>query len=372
MIQSLKLKNFKCFENQLLTFKSLTLLSGLNNSGKSSVLQALLLLRQSHQQNSLRSVGLALNGNLVSIGTAQDALFEGAEDDLISFEITWENGLEAKWDFNYNQKLDVLKIYESSIKPEIYHSNLFSDNFYYFAAERISHWTNSNISNSKVGQHRQLGSQGQYTPGFLSFYRDECVSKKLHHSRAESPTLASEVEAWMGEISPGTRINITGNFDDDVVSLGYSYKSSNFRRPQNVGFGISCILPIVVALLASKPGTLILVEHPEVHLHPQGQSKIGELLALAANNGVQVILETHSDHILNGIRLAVNRGKINNTDVQLHYFKREEIQGEANVQVISPCMNPKGRIDQWPDGFFDEWGKSLEALLEPVEQRNGV
>lgn len=372
MIKSLKLTNFKCFKNQLLTFRNLTLLSGLNSSGKSSVLQALLLLRQSYQQNLLPSTGLALNGDLVSIGTAQDALFEGAEDDFISFELALKNGLESKWSFNYNQQLDILQIDNLSIESSIYDSTLFSDNFHYLEAERIRHRTNLNVSNSQVKYHRQLGSQGEYTSNFLSFYRDELVSESLHHPKAKSLTLAHEVEAWMGEISPGTKINIKSDFDDTLVSLGYSYKEINPYHPKNVGFGISCILPIIVALLASKPGTLILLEHPEVHLHPKGQSKIGELLALAANHGVQIILETHSDHIFNGVRLAVHSGKIDSTDVQLHHFRHQVVKGELNVEVISPSMNQQGRIDEWPDGFFDEWGASLEALLQPVGETNDV
>jgi predicted ATPase len=119
-------------------------------------------------------------------------------------------------------------------------------------------------------------------------------------------------------------------------------------------------------VLASPPGTLILIENPEAHLHPKGQAKMGELLALAASCGVQVVIETHSDHVLNGIRLAVHGGKLDPKDVQLHYFQRQEKQGQAFTEVVSPRIDRNGRIDKWPDGFFDEWDKSLDALLEPA------
>ncbi|MEC4851439.1 MAG: AAA family ATPase, partial [Jaaginema sp. PMC 1079.18] len=125
MIYSLKLKNFKCFEDQSLALKNLTLLSGLNSSGKSSVLQSLLLLRQSYQQDLLTDIGLAINGDLVCLGTAQDILFEAATEDIIGFEITWENNIESKWYFKYDREVDVLKI-DSSVKTkEIYEYNLF-------------------------------------------------------------------------------------------------------------------------------------------------------------------------------------------------------------------------------------------------------
>ncbi|CDM95248.1 MULTISPECIES: AAA family ATPase [Limnospira] len=366
MIKLLRLQNFKCFEDKSLAFQNLTLLSGLNSSGKSSILQALLLLRQSYQQDLLLDTGLALNGDLVCIGTAQDALFEGATEDFISFEIIWKNETEAKWCFKYNREVEVLEISKSPREHEAYQSNLFSDKFHYLQAERIGPRTYLEISESQVRQHRQLGSKGQYTPHFLSVYRDEIIHQTLRHPDEESMTLTNQVEAWMGEISPGTRINIKDSSDLDLVSLQYSYGLSNLYRATNVGFGISYTLPIIVAILASKPETLILLENPEAHLHPKGQAKMGELLALAASCGIQIVVETHSDHILNGIRLAVHSRKLAPGDVQLHYFERKEMRGESNIEVVSPHIDQNGRIDQWPDGFFDEWDKSLEALLEPV------
>ena len=315
MITNIKLQNFKCFSEQNLSFKALTLLSGMNSTGKSSILQSLLLLRQSFQQT-----GLVLNGDLVCIGTAQDALFEGAEEDVIGFQITWGNGMEGTWEFTY-QDPGALKLDQSSdeVGSRVYESNLFGDKFHYLHNSDIAH--------------------------FLSM-RDKRVYEGLRHPSANSSRLIDQVEAWMGEFSPGIRINTPEQ---------YSYGLSNSYRAKNVGSGVSYALPIVVALLTSEPGTLLLLENPETHLHPKGQAKIGELLALAASIGIQVVLETHSDHITNGIRLSVHGGKLDPNDVQLHYFQRK--------QVVSPHMDDKGRIDNWPDGFFDEWDKSLEVLI---------
>ncbi|MDB9517189.1 DUF3696 domain-containing protein [Roseofilum reptotaenium CS-1145] len=367
MIELITLKNFKAFESQSLDFKNLTLLSGLNSSGKSSVLHSLLVLRQSYQQDLLPDRGLALNGDLVCIGTAQDALFEGAKEDSIGFELKWKDGREGGWQFDYNRAAEVLELRSSPAPDSVYKSNLFGDNFHYLQAERIGSRSYLGKSEFQVHQHRQMGTQGEYTAHFFSRYRDENVVKpQLAHTSEQSLNLEAQVEAWMGEVSPGTRITIRDGTDLDIVSLKYSYGLSNLYRATNVGFGISYTLPIIVAILASKPGALILLENPEAHLHPKGQAKIGELLALAASCGIQVIVETHSDHILNGIRLTVHRGKLDPNDVQLHYFQRQEIDREFQTEVISPKMDRHGRIDNWPDGFFDEWDKSLEALLEPT------
>ena len=367
-INELRIQNFKPFQKQIFKIKPLTLLSGLNSTGKSSVLQSLLLLRQSYKQGLLPDIGLALNGDFVKIGTARDALYEGAKKDLIRFNIIWDDGNGGIWDFKYDRDSDVLNL-DGITGIEFYESSLFQDNFHYLQAERICPKPYFEMSDFQVRQHRQLGSKGEYTAHFLYLYQDdEIPNNKLNHPSANSLTLGDQVEAWMGEISPGTRIKVTPNYGIDVISLQFSYGLSNDYRSTNIGFGVTYTLPIIVAVLASKPGTLILLENPEAHLHPQGQAKIGELLALAASCGVQIIVETHSDHVLNGIRLAVHDGKIEPEDVQLHYFKRQEKERTMVSEVISPNINRNGRIDQWPDGFFDEWDKSLEALLEPVTE----
>lgn len=372
MIHSIHLKNFKPFKNIKLPLKKLTLIAGLNSAGKSSFIQSLALLRQSYQQGYLTQKGLLLNGDIVEIGTAQDALFEGATEDLIEFEVTWENQIEGNWCFDYDSpESRVMSTSQNSRtnSETVYKTSLFNQSFHYLKADRIFAINRLELPNYYTGDNCPIGSQGEYTAHFLSLYGRQDISvKKLKHPSQELLCLINQVEAWMGEISPGTRINIKGSSDLDLVSLQYSYGLSNPYRATNVGFGISYTLPIIVAILASEPGTLILLENPEAHLHPKGQAKMGELLALAASCGIQIVVETHSDHILNGIRLAVHGGKIDPDDVQLHYFQRiEEARGEAKIEVISPRMDRNGRIDCWPDGFFDEWKKSLAKLIQPAE-----
>jgi predicted ATPase len=241
MIRLLRLQNFKRFEDQSLQFRPLTLLSGLNSTGKSSVLQSLLLLRQSFQQGLLPKTGLALNGDLVRIGTAQDALFEDAKEDSIGFEVVWEDNTDGIWRFDYNSQTDVLDLTSPPTAFEMYESSLFSDNFHYLQAERIGPRTSFEISDFQVRQHRQLGARGEYTAYFLSLFGNKDIPKNaLSHSQAMSLSLKNQVEAWMGEVSPGTRIEIASNSGMDLVSLRYSFGISNDYRATNY-CGSSCI-----------------------------------------------------------------------------------------------------------------------------------
>lgn len=379
IIRRLRLRNYKCFEDQTLDFNFLTLLSGLNSTGKSSIIQALLLLRQSYQQNLLQTTGLALNGDLVHIGTAKDALFEGAKEDMIGFDlILGDEAIKGAWRFDYDREADVLGLASRGPfvtdyipSPTIFGvSSLFGSDFHYLQAERIGPRRFFETADFLVRQRRQLGSAGEYAAQFLALFGKEVVvSSTLSHPDAASNALQDQVEAWLGEVSPGTRISLTPNPGTDTVSLQYSFvlgnQVSNKYRATNVGFGITYSLPIIVAVLSSSPGSLILIENPEAHLHPRGQARMGELLALAASCGIQVLVETHSDHVLNGIRLAVHAGKLAPDDVQLHYFQRNLQNGQS--VVTSPHIDRNGRIDRWPDGFFDEWDKSLETLLMPGE-----
>ncbi len=379
MIHQLHLQNFKRFEDQSLEIGALTLLSGLNGMGKSSVLQSLLLLRQSYQQGLLKSTGLALNGDLVEIGTARDALCDSAKEEKIGFVLTFTNGTEASWQFGYEsqdnlglvapRESDILGLVSSNVPPETYQTSLFSDDFQYLQAERIGPRTSFEKSYSQVRQHRQLGVQGEYTAHFLSIFRDlQIPNPDLSHPQAKSMTLLSQTQSWLGEISPGTQINILDSSEMDRVSLQYSFGLGTSRyRATNVGFGITYTLPVITAILSAKPGALLLLENPEAHLHPKGQARMGSLLAQAAAQNVQIILETHSDHVLNGIRLAVHGGNLDPDVVRLHFFQRSKFQEQTVSEVISPQMNRRGRIDQWPDGFFDEWDNSLELLLAPIE-----
>lgn len=366
MLSSLTLKNFKPFENQSFSLKPLTLLTGLNSTGKSSVLQSLLLLRQSCLRDDLLDrVGLVLNGDLVSIGTGKDALFKRAKEDVITFEIGMNNDIKGTWIFDCDRQSDIMRISTLSIADAaVYDSGLFNDNFHYLKAERIAPRNYFQMSDFQVRQHQQIGSQGEFTAHFLSINEYAKIPHhQLSHPSAQSDSLKSQVEAWLGEISPGTRIDIGLHSAMDLVNLQCSYEDNNSYRLTNVGFGIIYILPIIVAILSAASDTLILLENPEAHLHPRGQSKMGELIALAASCGIQIILETHSDHVLNGIRKAVKYKKLEADKVQINYFERYLKKGQPTTEIITPRIYQSGGIDRWPDGFFDQAEKDLMDLL---------
>lgn len=363
MIKRLTLSNFKAFANQDFEFKPLTLLSGLNSTGKSSVIQALILLRYAYQANYLPSNGLKLDHEMAYIGTGEDAIYENAESELISFGIVWENDQKTIWNFNYDSQSNVLPVSSIVNDNKINSFNLFSDNFHYLSAERIIPAESYLLSENDVVKHRQLGKKGEYTAHFLyEFGNQDIPICELSHPNAKSRSLKDQVDAWMGEISPNIKVSVKKVAN--AMTIKYSLGVSKEYSPFNVGFGITYSLPILTAILSAKPGTIIIIENPESHLHPQGQSQLGQLLALAANHGTQVIIESHNDHILNGIRLAVKKKKISPDHVQLYYFERNKNLDNLSIDVLVPKIHEDGNFSSLPpDGFFDEIYKIEAELL---------
>ena len=156
--------------------------------------------------------------------------------------------------------------------------------------------------------------------------------------------------------------------DCAVASYRYERPADVPSRPfraTNVGFGVSYALPPVVALLAPKPDGsnsrehLVVIENPEAHIHPAGQTAMAELAARAVASGSQVVLETHSDHVLNGVRLAVVEGILSPDVVVIHYFERSGL----DVRMTTPVITDNGRLDIWPEGFFDQYERDLSRLI---------
>ncbi len=194
-------------------------------------------------------------------------------------------------------------------------------------------------------------------------------SEKLKHPSAIDMTLRNNINAWMSEISPNLKVEPATDISTNKAVLNYyvdlnqGNESTKNIKPKNVGFGISVALPVITVLLSSKPNDLIIIENPEAHLHPYAQSTIGRLCAAAASNGAQVILETHSDHIFNGIRVAIKQGVIKNDLTSVFYLERDRDGNSRFSSLTKAEIDSEGRLSHWPKGFMDQWDNDLDALL---------
>lgn len=243
----------------------------------------------------------------------------------------------------------------------------FGNAFHYIFAERFGPRKMLPLSEAHA-RVQDLGSHGQYVLHFLLAHGRKIELEKGDPRLTPNAgrTLLDQVDAWLQEISPGCHLNIDPVPRADSALSGFEFdrpgdvKTRAFRAT-NVGFGLSYALPVIVALLAAPADALILLENPEAHMHPRGQTRMGQLAARAAAAGVQVILETHSDHVLDGARLCIRDGQLAPNKAAFHYFERKG----AEAFVTTPKIDADGRLDQWPNGFFDQHDENLAHLLAP-------
>ncbi|WP_448132898.1 DUF3696 domain-containing protein [Stenotrophomonas rhizophila] len=375
MIDNIRIRNFKAAHDLDLRLACLTVLAGLNGSGKSSVLQALAAIKQTHSSGD--EVQFRLRGGLVQLGSFEDVHTEGAEEDLFSIEVR-EDGEVFRWEVQSPSGSSgcVYRMSGGGVP-----SFLGKDGFQMLPADRMVP-RNSYPRSEFLSDLGRLGPRGEYAVEYvMSDERDPVPSPlrfpeqglglnaDLLYKVGPTASLKDQVSGWLQQLSPGVRIGVDELQGTDEVALSFGYvgrtgvgESDRKIRPSNVGFGLTYSLPIIVACLSAPRGSLLLLENPEAHLHPQGQSALGGLLARVAQWGVQVIVETHSDHVLNGIRLAAKRNDISYESVAIHYLTRIVETGFAESQ--SPALLPDGRLATWPRGFFDQWDVTIDALLE--------
>ncbi len=376
MLSELHIASFKCFETLDLPLRPLTLLTGVNGGGKSSVIQALVLLSQTLAEREWGR-SLLLEGPDLALGSAADVLNQKSARRRLSLGAS-TSAERVVWTFKAEDRralsveLEGVTIDGAAIElgdavrwllpaARAEASSVVS------ALRRLS-W----ITAERTGPrellplrdshgHATVGARGELAAGLLYWRESDEVSSELCLPEVP-PTLFHQARARMQAFFPGCDLRVSPIDGASAVSLRLrSDARSDFQRPQNVGFGLTQLFPILVAILAARKGDVILVENPEVHLHPQAQQNIGTLLARVASSGVQMVLETHSDHVLNGIRLAAKSKVIPADDVAVHFFSPAQAGGGFTPR--SPKLDADGRLDAWPEGFFDQFDLALSKLL---------
>ncbi|MGV8945379.1 MAG: AAA family ATPase [Lutibacter sp.] len=333
MINSITLKAFKSFLYRELDLENLTILTGLNSSGKSSIIQSLLILDKAFKNEK----NLLLDGH----GTESDLRNKNSKDIIeLGVEI---NDIEYSIEFPNN-----VKKFNANLFPKVW----------YISANRFGPQLSIPISNDTQSKNI-IGKNGENVLQCIKYYdsiNPISLDESIKHPDATSFTLLENIRTWLKVISPNV------DFNYEVIDISdTSYATYDGHRATNVGFGLSYILPVITTLLVStiEKNNLVIIENPEAHIHPKGQTELAKLICLCAKLGTQVIVETHSDHIFTGVRLFVKENDFADKTL-IHWF---ELNENRNTDVTSIYIDSNGRIKDWPKGFFDQFELNYSKLI---------
>lgn len=374
MIKEIRLKNFKVFEDESFNIKPLTLITGVNGMGKSTLIQSLLFLKQNHELGYLFNPKkkLRLKHDFVNLESAGDICYTFAKEKNIGIFIkdTHENEYQWTLDASDAGSEEIGYTYTGNDINEL---SLFDDRFIFLEAERWGPRAVYNRFESRA-YNTSLGIQGELTPAYLNnalATNEEIGMKEMKHPDLKEGQiqLTENVNAWMAQIMqiPTLKASTT-DIDKDKIKLEYGMSGTKGKKYSalQVGFGFTYCLPIIVALLRAKADDLLIFENPEAHLHPSAQVELGKLMALAASNGVQIIIESHSDHILNSLRLARKENKISRDDLNVifvqRYFGADDGMDVTYTDEIQ--ITDEGKLTDRPKNFFDSWDDVLTRLID--------
>lgn len=360
----LTIDGYKRFETeQEFHLNSITLLTGANSAGKSSVIQSILL------------------GRIVS-----ETLIEDTTSDVIPIHLHGGKGNKYALDLGYykditnrNSKTGNIEfslcgcsygVYiddnEEEKNPIIFRSlqqdreklrNVFDYGFSYLCADRMAP-----LYEYKESESSDLcDCHGSNVGDVLRKHQDDSAINKRSLRSEDKVMLTTQLDEWCNYIFPDVSIRVAKAGEQ-------TYKIKERKdAATNVGFGITYALPILVSGLIIPEGGMLIIENPEAHLHAKAQSNMGYFLARMAAAGVRVIIETHSEHIVNGIRRMIVEGKteMRHEDMTIYFFQNKD--EEKNIMEFG--MDEWGNLEEFPIDFFDQVRQDMFELMDLGRKR---
>lgn len=379
MLQQLAMRDFKCFRKLSLPLSNLTVLSGYNAAGKSTALQALLLPAQGVRQRYWRSA-LYANGPLVQLGTGRELLRQGATGKTFSLEISHADGESLTWildptDDDVGRLRAKTAFTSTSSADEITAANELLTaskalvpalrNVMYISAERLlqdDFHPAPKVYASKSAP--DMGVRGEFAAWHLHRNGDDDdVNPDRFCPGEASPLVRKQLNAWASYLFGFAEFNAQRPTLSTKIWLEIrTSETGAWKRAANLGYGLSYAFPVLLGCLLARKGQAVVVDSPEAHLHPLAQSRMGYFLACMSKAGVQVVVETHSDHLVNGVRIAVKEGKALPDQTRIHFFNSKAADADNSAHVTTPLIGPGGTISHWPVGFFDQSERDLAHL----------
>lgn len=378
MINKVTLEGFKCFgKRTLFPLSQVSILTGLNGRGKSTLIQAILSTTQSLTQSGLSSI--EWNGALVSLGEFDDVLTRGFDSGEIGFGFETDDNVDKTLSFSlrkdYTKSQSALfssllvdgvdRVTEMGLMTADNERLMDADGKMLIVRELgstsdIVSWHNFRNASYVSADRQGPVNRVKYVVQDDKLHLDVHGSNLLNILEAMTDQQRESVRKAMSEILRGGSLSVVKENEDVVLSLD-STDSGALFKPTNVGYGYGYILSTLVALELAEEKSLFVIENPEAHLHPGAQAALTEHLLQVTNaKSLQLIIETHSDHIINTCLVEVKKKRISPESISLLFFGKE---ADDVCDVRRLDITDQGRVKDAPVDFFDQIDKSLEVLV---------
>ena len=346
-----------------------TLLYGHNGRGKSSLSQALLLIGQSmKKRNDIDR--LFIVEDLIQLESFMDIKTYGSISNEIEFQIETDTeqlslgfspmedkpqiGKLSAYLINGENRFDVqtaMGAEHGEEKEKVAFST--SDSAILQSLKEITY-----VSAGRLGPVNDMVRNDTIAPNFVGT-KGEYLINALSH---QTPEFVEYVGRCLSSIVNGASISIPDPNATRLELLLNSRDGETLFRPINVGFGYSYVLPVIVSALLAERGSLLIIENPEAHLHPRAQSRIMEfLIGQALRKDLQLIIETHSDHVVNGMRISMKKGVMTPSDGIIQHFAYDNETFTPEITEIT--CDKEGILSEYPDDFLDEWTAQMIELV---------
>lgn len=371
MIDKVHILVLKSIKDLSVECSKLNLFVGTNSSGKSTFLHALLALTQR-----------SLNGKYISIGDFREVRNYYMPNSSIKIEILEKGKTKPAWvEFVEDKENEAYKVCTSS---DVSVTELFSDEeyddpeqsdllledfgFHYLSCHRMGV---SDIYAKNMLNDSDFGIDGEYALAYLLQNEGIIVDDNLVVKDTDfTNTLLDQVNYWLNDII-GTTLYISNLKKTNYLQVKYNNNPANavsealYCRPVNVGSGISYLISIIILCLGAKSDSVIIIENPEIHLHPKAQSKLCKFLYFVSQSGRQLFIETHSDHIFNGLRVGVANGSMNQEDISVNFFAmNEQYETQCNPIIFKEYGKIVGtNEDMDMDDLFDQFEIDLNRMF---------
>ena len=374
MVSKIHVSALKSIKNLEIECSGLNLLVGRNSSGKSTFLQALLLYAQRK-----------LDGKYISVGEFREARNYNMPNEKIRIELyeknktkpDWIEFIEDKENDSYNINSCIENYNLKSLKNLMGKDNdleeqavcKFDDsNFHYLSCHRIGV---NDIYKKNMINETDFGIDGEYALAYLLKNEGETVKEDLIANDPNfTSTLLGQVNYWMNYIVD-TSLLLTDLKKTNYLQVKYNNNPKNklsdalYCRPINIGSGVSYLISIIISCLASNRKDVIIIENPEIHLHPKAQSRLCEFLYFNSKTNRQIFVETHSDHIFNGLRVGIATKYMKQEDISVNFFALDEKnETQCNHIVFGDYGKVIGTNNNMDiNDLFDQFDIDLDRML---------